>query len=266
MSATAVPDVPALLGHGGLAGVERPLLTYCDDATGERTELSAAELAGWASRTAALLHEGCGLGAGSRMAVLLPPHWQTAAVLLGAWSAGLSVSFRLAATAGLTPVAGETEPLDAVFAARSRIGSWLEDVPEAPHRFALGLAPGGAPLAEVPDGYRDYITEAGRYTDSLPGYAPVRRTDVASADGTTFRQWGGIAQGLTDLMDLRPGDRLLVDAARFEHPVQWLLTPLAAGASVVLCANLDPAGMHARAAAEGATKVLGVGQAQTRSV
>ncbi|BCJ74815.1 TIGR03089 family protein [Catellatospora sp. IY07-71] len=261
MSTTTVPHVPALLGDRGLAGTEAPLLTYCDDATGERVELSASELAGWASRTAALLHEGCGLGAGSRMAVLLPPHWQTAAVLLGAWSAGIAVSFRLAATAGLTRVGDETGPLDAVFAARSRIGSWLEDVPEAPHRFALGLAPGGAPLADVPDGYRDFIAEVAWYTDSLPGYAPVRRTDAASADGTTFREWGGLAHGLTKLIDLRPGDRLLVDAGRYEHPVQWLLTPLAAGASVVLCANLDPFGLHARAAAEGATRVLGVGRA-----
>ena len=30
-----------------------------------------------------LLHEGCRLGPGDRAAVLLPPHWQTAAVLLG---------------------------------------------------------------------------------------------------------------------------------------------------------------------------------------
>lgn len=262
MSVISLPNVPAPLGRDGAARTEKPLLTYCDDATGERVGLSASELAGWASRTAALLHEGCGLGAGSRMAVLLPPHWQTAAVLLGAWSAGVAVSFRLAATAGLTPVGDETGPVDAVFAVRGRIGSWLEDVPQAPHRFALGLAPGGAPLTDVPDGYRDFIAEVSRYTDSLPGYAPVRRTDAASADGTTFREWGGVAHGLTELLDLRPGDRLLVDAGRYEHPVQWLLTPLAAGASVVLCANLDLSTLHARAAAEDATHVLGVGQAQ----
>jgi hypothetical protein len=57
-------------------------------------------------------------------------------------------------------------------------------------------------------------------------------------------------------LDLRPGDRLLVDAAEHEHPVTWLLAPLAAGASVVLCGNLDPEVVDARMAAERVTRVL----------
>ena len=105
------------------------------------------------------------------MAVLLPPHWQTAAVLMGAWSAGIAVSFRLAATAGL-PALGtnEDEPFDAVFVARNRVDDWLDHVPQARHRFVLGLAPDAAPLAEVPDGYRDLIAELARTR------APCRRT------------------------------------------------------------------------------------------
>src|SRR6266545_3289259 len=71
----------------------RPLLTYYDDATGERTELSGATLDNWAAKTANLLVDGCGLTAGDRAAVLLPPHWQSAAVLLGCWSAGLVVEY-----------------------------------------------------------------------------------------------------------------------------------------------------------------------------
>jgi uncharacterized protein (TIGR03089 family) len=191
---SVVADVPALLGGGAAAEVDRPLVTYDDDATGERTELSAVALGGWASRTAGLLHEGCGLGVGDRVAVLLPPHWQTAAVLLGAWSAGLAVSFRLWATAGL-PMSGpgDDEPLDAMFVARSRLDSWLEDVPEARHRFVLGLASGGGVLDEVPAGYRDYLAEVAQHTDSLPAYAPIRRSDVASVDGTSFQEWGSLA-------------------------------------------------------------------------
>src|SRR5215469_9524557 len=132
METDALAGVPALLARSAADEVDRPLLTFYDDATGERTELSAAALGGWASRTAALLHEGCGLGSGDRVASLLPPHWQTGAVLLGAWSAGLAVSFRLAATAGLPVLEpGADEPLDAVFVARNRLDSWLEDVPEA---------------------------------------------------------------------------------------------------------------------------------------
>jgi len=69
----------------------RPLVTYYDDATGERTELSGATLANWVAKTANLLVDGLGLGTGDVAAVALPPHWQTAAVLLGCWSAGLAI-------------------------------------------------------------------------------------------------------------------------------------------------------------------------------
>ncbi|GIH06305.1 hypothetical protein Rhe02_43720 [Rhizocola hellebori] len=257
MELTPVTDLPALLGGDEVDGLDRPLLTYCDDATGERTELTAKALGGWAARTAGLLREGCGLNAGARAAVLLPPHWQTAAVLLGAWSIGVAVSFRPWATAGLAPVGqGADLPLDAVFVSRIRLDSWLEVVPEAPNRFVLGLAPNGAALDEIPAGYRDFIAEAGRYTTTLPGYGSIGSGDAASPDGTTYRQWGGIAHEIAARLDLRAGDRLLVDVAKHEQPVVWLLAPLAAGASVVLCANLDPDTVAARAAAEGVTRVL----------
>ncbi|MEV1288787.1 TIGR03089 family protein [Micromonospora sp. NPDC049679] len=257
MDATAAAGVPSLFVGGAVAEPDRPLLTYYDDATGERTELSATELGGWAARTAGLLHEGCGLGVGSRAAVLLPPHWQTAAVLLGAWSAGVAVSFRSTATAGLPELGpGADAPLDATFVARNRLDNWLEDVPEADHRFVLGLAPAGARLCEVPDGYRDYMAEVRDYTESLPAYAMIRRSDAASVDGTSYQEWGSLAQALAELFDLRGGDRLLVNAAEHEHPVKWLLAPLAAGASVVLCANLDPAVVASRVAAEQVTRIL----------
>jgi uncharacterized protein (TIGR03089 family) len=257
MQLTTVTDLPALLGGDEVAGRDRPLLTYCDDATGERTELTGAALGGWAARTAGLLREDCGLDAGARAAVLLPPHWQTAAVLLGAWSIGVAVSFRPWATAGLAPVGqGANLPLDVVFVERKRLDSWLEVVPEAPHRFVLGLAPGAALLDDVPAGYRDYVAEASRHSASLPAYGLVRPTDAASPDGTTYRQWGGLAHEIAARLDLRAGDRLLVDVAKHEQPLMWLLAPLAAGASVVLCANLDRGTIDARIAAEGVTRVL----------
>ena len=60
-----------------------PRITYYDDASGERIELSAVTLANWAAKTANLLRDELGAGPDSRVAVLLPAHWQTAAVLLG---------------------------------------------------------------------------------------------------------------------------------------------------------------------------------------
>ena len=76
------PDV-----RGGPAG---PRITYYNDAGegGERIELSTVTLANWAAKTANLLREELGVGPGTRVAVLLPAHWQTVAVPLGVWWVG----------------------------------------------------------------------------------------------------------------------------------------------------------------------------------
>lgn len=248
-------DRPTRAGGGGFGDVDQPLLTYYDDATGERTALTADQLGRWAARCAGLLRHGWNVGPGSRAAVLLPPHWRTAVVLLGAWSAGVAVSFRPKATAGLPVLEpGADQPYDALFVTPARLDDWLEDVPKAWHRFVVGTGPG--PLVEVPDGYHDWFTEVTRYPDDLPVAATIRPTDPASPDGTTYGEWGGVAVGLARQLDLRVGDRLLVDAAEHEQPLKWLLAPLAAGASVVICANLDRTKLNARIAAEQVTRFL----------
>ncbi|MFC4148826.1 TIGR03089 family protein [Micromonospora mangrovi] len=232
-----------------------PLLTYLDDATGERTELSAARLGEWAARSAGLLRDGCGLGPGSRVAVLLPPHWRTAAVLLGAWSVGLTVSFRPRATAGLPVLEpGGDRPYDAVLVTPERLDDWLEDVPEGTHRYLVGTGP--APLTEVPVGWLDWSAEVLRHPATTPAYTTIHPADPASPDGTSYGAWGRLAAEVAGRLDLRAGDRLLVDAAEHEQPLKWLLAPLSVGASVVLCAHLDPAIRDARIAAEGVTHTL----------
>ncbi|MFG2053940.1 TIGR03089 family protein [Micromonospora sp. NPDC048930] len=232
-----------------------PLLTYYDDATGEHTALTAQQLGGWAARSAALLRDGCGLGPGSRVAVLLPPHWRTAAVLVGAWSVGMAVSFRPRATAGLPVLEpGADVPYDAVFVTPERLDDWLEDVPEGTHRYLVGT--GSGPLTEVPVGWLDWSTEVLRHTAAPPDRTLLHPTDPASPDGTTYGEWGAVARAMAEQLDLRVGDRLLVDAAEHEQPLKWLLAPLAAGASVVICANLDRAKLDARIAAEQVNRVL----------
>ncbi|MGC5017059.1 TIGR03089 family protein [Micromonospora sp. DT47] len=238
-----------------VAEVESPLLSYHDDATGERVELTAGQLGSWAARSAGLLRDGCGLGPGSRVAVLLPPHWRTAAVLIGAWSVGMAVSFRPRATAGLPVLEpGGDQPYDAVFVTPERLDDWLEDVPEGRHHYLVGTGPG--PLAEVPVGWLDWTTEVLRHTDTPPDYTAIHPSDPASPDGTSYGEWRRLATEIAEQLDLRAGDRLLVDAAEHEQPLKWLLAPLAADASVVICANLDPARRDARIAAEQPTRVL----------
>ncbi|RKN48473.1 AMP-dependent synthetase [Micromonospora endolithica] len=240
-------------GPDGITATVEPLLTYLDDATGERVDLGASELGDWAARCAGLLRDGCGLAPGSRVAVLLPPHWRTAAVLLGAWSVGMAVSFRPRATAGLPVLEpGGDRPYDAVFVTPERLDDWLEDVPEGAHRYLVGTGP--VPRADVPAGWLDWSTEVLRHGDDAPAYAAVRASDPATPDGTSYGAWGSLAAEVAGQIGLRAGDRLLVDATEHEQPLKWLLAPLSAGASVVLCADAATAAAHR--AAERATHVL----------
>lgn len=71
----------------------RPFLTYYDDASGERVELSIATTANWVAKTANYLVDECGIDAGDLVTVRLPLHWQTAVVLLACWAVGAQVSF-----------------------------------------------------------------------------------------------------------------------------------------------------------------------------
>src|SRR3954452_11321622 len=110
-----------------------PMLTWYDDASGDRTELSGATLDNWVAKTANMLVDGAGLDAGDAVAVLLPPHWQTAAVLLGTWSADLVRG-------------GEPQTAGAVFATPSTSGSAADRA--GGHRYATGLKPLAAPLRD----------------------------------------------------------------------------------------------------------------------
>ncbi|SDT34137.1 TIGR03089 family protein [Actinoplanes derwentensis] len=230
------------------------LITYIDDSTGERTSLTASELGDWVAATASLLSGECGLPRGSRAGVLLPPHWQTAAVLLGAWAAGIKVSFRAWSTAGLS---SDTESdLDVTFVERRRVGSWLEDVPPAGFQFVLGLAPGGRDSPDVPPGYRDFPPSARAHLGAAPPHTGVTVSETATVDGTTFGEYGAAAATLASARGITAGDRVLVDVTAYEEPMIWLMAPLTAGASIVLCANLDHTRLADRIAAEGITRLL----------
>lgn len=208
----------------------RPLLTWYDDATGERTELSGATLANWVAKTANLLVDELALSPGAAAGVLLPPHWQTAAVLLGCWSAGLTV----ADTPG---------DVDVLFAAADRVAE--ADAWPAGDRYALALAPFAAPLREVPAGFADYVVEVRTHGDHFTPYSPGGGAALPAR-----------AEARATELGIDPGDRLLIDAARHPDPVDWLLSPLVRQASVVLCGNLDATRLDSRVASEKVTRTL----------
>ena len=219
-----------------------PLMTFYDDASGDRTELSGTTLDNWVAKTANLFVDGAGLGSGDTVAVLLPPHWQTAAILLGAWAAGLA-----------TDIGGAPGPVDAVFTTPDRAeaaAAW-----PAVDRYATGLLPLAAPLRSVPPGYADYVAEVRAFGDRFVPLQPVSGSDPAMA-GRNHAQVCRDAAARAGDLGIAPGDRVLVDTRAYPDPADWLLAPLVAGASVVLCANCDTERLSSRAEAEKVTVTL----------
>lgn len=69
----------------------QPFVTFYDDATGERTELSVTTYANWVSKTANLFTDELMLDPGDDLRVDLPPHWLGAVFLGGLLSCGLGL-------------------------------------------------------------------------------------------------------------------------------------------------------------------------------
>lgn len=95
-----------LLAHRVRTEGHRPLLTWYDDHTGARTELSYATLDNWAAKIANMLAEQFDVRAGDTVGVDLDGHWTSVAVLLACWRIGAGAAPLRAAPAptGTTPV------------------------------------------------------------------------------------------------------------------------------------------------------------------
>jgi uncharacterized protein (TIGR03089 family) len=222
-----------------------PLITYYDDRSGERVELSGATLDNWVSKTANLLVDGVGLGQGDTVAVVLPAHWQGAAIMLGALTAGLAVD--------LGP---DAQPVEAIFTSPDlveRASTWPTS-----ERYVTGLLPFALALQTPPPGFVDFPTEVRTFGDHFRAIQPVTANDHAIA-GPTELSHGELAEAAAqraDELEITEGGRVLVDALSHPDPMDWLFAPLARNASVVLCANLDPVGVDHRMATEKCTLLL----------
>jgi uncharacterized protein (TIGR03089 family) len=215
-----------------------PRITYYDDATGERIELSTVTLANWAAKTGNLLRDELGAGPGSRVAVLLPAHWQTAAVLLGIWWIGAEVVLDGGAA-------------DIALCTADRL-SEADDAIGAGEIAVLSLDAFGKPVADLPVGVTDYATSVRVHGDQVsPERHPGPALDGRSiADVLVDAQASAAAQGFT------AGDRVM-STARWDAAdelIASLLAVFAAGASLVQVANPDPAALDRRRQMEKVTR------------
>jgi uncharacterized protein (TIGR03089 family) len=226
------------------AAAARPLITYYDDATGERIELSGTTTANWAAKTANLLRDECDVDPDTAVAMLLPAHWQTAAVLLGAWWCGAEVV---------------AEPADAdwVLCDADRIDLALAAAP-AGGVVALSLDAFGKGLPGLPSGVIDFATEVRLHGDDFVPWAPVP-DDTAALGGTTVAEVLADARGRAAALGLTASDRVL-STLEWSSPDglgDGLLAVLAAGASLVHVRHPDPAALDRKATSERTTVRLG---------
>lgn len=216
-----------------------PLITFYDDASGERTELSATTLANWVAKTGNFITEAVGLEPGTAARVALPLHWQTAVVLLAGWSAGLV----------LDPAAAA----DTAFVTEASLADDAADT-----LIVLSLRPLGLPCTRaLPAAAWDYAADVREQGDRfvappLPDAAAALAGDISG--GQLLEQ----ARSDARTLGITAGDRIAVTRP-WTSAVDWrelLLAPLAAGASLVLTAYLDPAAARSRHAAERVTATL----------
>lgn len=234
------PTPSTLLAEALRRDPARPLLTFHDHATGERTELSVATFANWVAKTANLLRDDLGAQPGDRVSIRLPVHWQAAVVLQAAWSLGLVVT------------AAGSEVEIAVVTHEDADAGTVEVV-------SLGLGPMGlARRGVVPatTGALDFDREVHGHGDRFDGPAPAPSSPayVDGAGPLTASALAGAA-----VASEPPNGALLVT-----HPLDdrdgvlgGLLVPLAHGLTAVLCRHADPDRLEALAAQERLAAALG---------
>lgn len=219
-----------------------PRITYYDDASGERVEISAITLANWAAKTANLLRDELGVQPGDRVAVLLPAHWQTAAVLLGVWWCGAVVT---------DPSAPLADGAEVALCTADR----LAEAEQAPEVAVLSLDAFGASVDGLPIGVLDYASAVRVHGDAFAP-VPVPNTARALADRSVGQVLSGAlasatAQGIT------AQDRVLSSAlwSTSSELLDGLVAVLAAGASLVQVVNMDEARVTHRVEVERVTKI-----------
>ena len=156
MTPTTVAQALRILLDGDPA---QPLITYVGSAR-ERTELSVRTFENNVAKAANLLRDDADVSEGSRVALLLPPHWQSA-VWLGA----------CAATGCATWVDGD--PTDNRVDV-SVTGPGRLDASRAPLALATALHPFGCRFSSpLPAGLLDAATEVRAHGDRFTPYAEV---------------------------------------------------------------------------------------------
>lgn len=227
----------------------RPLVTFYDDATGERIELSVTTYANWVAKTASLLQEELDVERGATVLVSLPTHWLGAVWLGAAWSVGACITDDPARADDADVLVGGPDQLD-VLAGQAHRAPVL----------ALSLRPlGGRFTDPLPPGVTDYGAVVLGQPDVFVPYDPAGPADVAWQDATGSLSQADVAA--LELDGVKEGSRLLTDVAPTTRQGLGTLTAsLRHGGGTVWVRRPDPDGWAHRAEVERTTAVLRSGQ------
>ena len=200
----------------------RPFVTFYDEATGERVELSLTTYANWVAKASSLLVDELGLERGQSLRVDLPAHWLAVVFLGAAWNTGLVVT--------------DDGGPDAVVCGPATLPAW-QAYAGGPV-LACSLLPLGVRFAEpLPPGVHDVGLEIWGQPDGFAPWDPPQPGDPATRwSGTTVTQdemWAAAAGA-------PGGSRLLSEVAPASPPGTASVTePLVSGGSLVLVAHAD---------------------------
>ena len=231
---------PALLSELLRADAGRPLVTFYDDATGERVELSVATYANWVAKTSSLFVEELDLTRGDRIRIDLPTHWLGPVFLGAAWNVGLTL-------------VGDDDAEDFVCGPEG-LGAYAAHAAKHPV-VACALEPLGVRFRDpLPPDVHDFGIEVWSQPDAFLPWDPP---------GADVEALPGIGQATLlspsyDALPLADGDRLITTA----NPVtpEGLATfvqPLVRSGSTVWVRNADPAAWQRRREDERATAEAG---------
>lgn len=236
----AAADVRRTLEHQLRVDGSRPLVTFYDDATGERVELSVVTYANWVAKTAGLLDDELMIERGNTALVDLPPHWLGPVWLGALWSLGVAV----------TDDRSRAGQVDLVVCGPENVA---EHATSGVPVVALSLLPMAARFrSPLPTGVVDFGEVVWSQPDLFAPSDPPEPSDLAWVDASgAWTQQDLLAEALSV-----PGRILTEVSPTSRAGLSAFLGPLLSGDGTVWTRrgeNAGPGRLAERAAAERAT-------------